>query len=267
MAVNQVIYGGETLIDLRDDTVTPETLAEGITAHTANGERVVGVMIIPTKVSQLENDAGYLTEHQDISGKLDADKLPQAIESALAQAKASGEFKGQPGDSGVHYGAEQPTSDNHPLWIDPNGGESNELLLLINSLIEQKRESFINDSFELDHPVSSYFWTDDARNPKDIFGGRGTWEQITDRFLLAAGSEYSAGSTGGEATHVLTIDEMPSHTHIAKGWAAVVDGSGSYKTLGAEGKSRTYSPDPAGGDQAHNNMPPYLAAYCWKRVA
>lgn len=56
---------------------------------------------IPTKVSQLNNDAGYLTDHQDISGKLDADKLPDAIEDALAQAAASGEFDGKPGDDGI----------------------------------------------------------------------------------------------------------------------------------------------------------------------
>lgn len=68
---------------------------------------------VPTKVSAFANDTGYLTsvpseyiteselnekgyltEHQDISGKLDADKLPEAINSALAQAKASGEFDG-----------------------------------------------------------------------------------------------------------------------------------------------------------------------------
>lgn len=101
MAINQVIYGGETLIDLRNDTVTPETLAEGVTAHAASGEEVVGTMVIPTKVSQLENDAGYLTQHQDISGKLDADKLPQAINTALAQAKASGEFDGEDGVSPI----------------------------------------------------------------------------------------------------------------------------------------------------------------------
>lgn len=55
---------------------------------------------LPTKVSQLENDKGYLTEHQDISGKLDASKLPEAVNTALAQAKASGEFKGDPGADG-----------------------------------------------------------------------------------------------------------------------------------------------------------------------
>lgn len=52
---------------------------------------------LPTKVSELENDAGYLTEHQDISGKLDAAKLPEAINTALAQAKESGEFDGKAG--------------------------------------------------------------------------------------------------------------------------------------------------------------------------
>lgn len=62
---------------------------------------------VPTKVSQLQNDKGYLTEHQDISGKLDADRLPEAVNNALAQAKANGEFDGDPGAPGVtpHIGA------------------------------------------------------------------------------------------------------------------------------------------------------------------
>ena len=55
---------------------------------------------VPTKVSAFQNDAGYLTQHQDISGKLDASKLPEAINTALAQAKASGEFEGPKGDPG-----------------------------------------------------------------------------------------------------------------------------------------------------------------------
>lgn len=55
---------------------------------------------VPTKVSAFENDKRYLTEHQDISGKLDANKLPEAIDTALAQAKASGEFDGEDGSDG-----------------------------------------------------------------------------------------------------------------------------------------------------------------------
>lgn len=55
---------------------------------------------IPTKTSELENDSGFLTEHQDISGKLDADKLPEAIDTALAEAKESGAFDGADGAPG-----------------------------------------------------------------------------------------------------------------------------------------------------------------------
>lgn len=56
---------------------------------------------IPTKTSELENDSGFLTEHQDISGKLDAEKLPEAINTALAEAKESGAFDGKDGADGA----------------------------------------------------------------------------------------------------------------------------------------------------------------------
>ena len=55
---------------------------------------------VPTKTSELENDSGFLTEHQDISGKLDTEKLPEAIDTALAQAKESGVFDGKDGTPG-----------------------------------------------------------------------------------------------------------------------------------------------------------------------
>lgn len=44
MAVNKIIYGGNTLVDLTSDTVTANDLAEGITATAADGNKVVGVM-------------------------------------------------------------------------------------------------------------------------------------------------------------------------------------------------------------------------------
>lgn len=43
MAVNEVIYGGETLISLKGDTVTADDLAKGVTAHNAAGEVVTGL--------------------------------------------------------------------------------------------------------------------------------------------------------------------------------------------------------------------------------
>lgn len=44
MAVNKVVYGNNTLIDLTSDTVTAETLAEGVTAHDASGAAILGTM-------------------------------------------------------------------------------------------------------------------------------------------------------------------------------------------------------------------------------
>ncbi len=42
MATNKVVYGDETLMDISNDSVTEETLGEGVTAHNADGERITG---------------------------------------------------------------------------------------------------------------------------------------------------------------------------------------------------------------------------------
>lgn len=44
MAISKVVYGGHTLVDLTSDTVKPEVLSKGYTAHGADGEPVVGTM-------------------------------------------------------------------------------------------------------------------------------------------------------------------------------------------------------------------------------
>lgn len=120
------------------------------------------------------------------------------------------------------------------------------------------------------YPVGSIYMSVNSANPKTLFGG--TWVQIKDRFLLAAGTTYKAGATGGEATHTLTESEMPSHNHAVyfpNDGAADHSAPGNYpdgpsdSTYYAVG-SYTSS---VGGGGAHNNMPPYLAVYVWKRTA
>lgn len=119
------------------------------------------------------------------------------------------------------------------------------------------------------YPVGSIYMSLSSTDPKTLFGG--TWERLKDRFLLAAGDRYSAGATGGEATHTLTKDEMPSHNH----YAAINGGTDSYgqnrTTIGsfankAQGYSDSSTIFATGGGEAHNNMPPYLAVYMWKRT-
>lgn len=138
----------------------------------------------------------------------------------------------------------------------------------------------VTDLINTIYPVGSIYMSVNSTNPSVLFGG--TWEQIKDTFLLASGDTYANGSTGGEATHTLTENEMPSHTHTqnahthtigslirydinGKGAASVGDGYGNsnnYKT-----GSTTATNQNTGGGQAHNNMPPYLTVYMWKRTA
>lgn len=78
------------------------------------GAVTITVPTVPTKVSAFENDKGYLTQHQDISGKLDTSALPTAINTALEQAKASGEFDGEDGYTpvkGKDYYTEADTAE------------------------------------------------------------------------------------------------------------------------------------------------------------
>ena len=146
------------------------------------------------------------------------------------------------------------------------------------------------------YPVGSIYMSVNAASPAVLFGG--TWERIKDTFLLSAGDAYAAGATGGEAAHTLTVDEMPNHDHAVYGMRAShtlntrnrlvlqddgnmvvysssnavkfnassteTSGSVSYRAwqAGIDGTSGN-----KGGDQAHNNMPPYLAVYVWKRTA
>ena len=52
MAISKVTYAGNTLIDLTGDTVAPENLLSGTTAHAANGEEITG--IVEDKKGELE---------------------------------------------------------------------------------------------------------------------------------------------------------------------------------------------------------------------
>ena len=134
---------------------------------------------------------------------------------------------------------------------------------------------------DLIYPVGSIYMSVNATNPKELFGG--TWERITDTFLLAAGETYEAGSVGGEATHKLTVPEMPIHDHPISGNGNASGLGTTYNAITMQGSA--YPNDPAlvrggdytgngyayinkrGGDKPHNNMPPYLAVYTWKRTA
>ncbi|HIX84936.1 MAG TPA: hypothetical protein H9979_10460, partial [Candidatus Megamonas gallistercoris] len=146
------------------------------------------------------------------------------------------------------------------------------------------------------YPVGSIYMSVLSTNPAELFG-IGTWEAMpAGRVLLAQGqsdwgTNYAAGSTGGEATHQLTVGELAKHTHTANasldgnhrhllsyhdgdgtGQATARVGSGGEPAWREEGcqYSGTHGHsiviDNIGSSQPHNNMPPYLSVYIWKRV-
>ena len=114
------------------------------------------------------------------------------------------------------------------------------------------------------YPVGSIYISVNSTSPASLFGG--TWEILNDVFLLAAGSYADAGTFGGEAAHTLTVDEMPAHSHSVPNMSGYDTGT---EWVGQNGTAapQTRSTNINGGGAAHNNMPPYMAVYMWKRVA
>lgn len=160
------------------------------------------------------------------------------------------------------------TSKNDKFNLDSEGN------LTVNSLTisDSNNNSLSFEAiFNRIYPVGSIYISTNDINPSTLFTG--TWEKIENRFLLASGSSYQLGSTGGEATHKLTINELPSHTHNASAGQFISTSpnvtpgtlmsfdSGQYKRYSMNSTSST------GGNKAHNNMPPYLVVSIYKRIS
>lgn len=115
------------------------------------------------------------------------------------------------------------------------------------------------------HPIGSIYMSFENVSPATLYGG--SWERVKDRFLLAAGDRYSIGEAGGSATVTLTVDQIPPHSHSSFGyWQEGTDGT----SAGCENLSDSEEPiqtGTTGGGQPHDNMPPYITCYVWKRVA
>ena len=118
-------------------------------------------------------------------------------------------------------------------------------------------------------PVGSIYLSASEISPETLFGG--TWEQVKDRFLLAAGDTYSLGSTGGQAEHTLTVQELPSHGHgYTYTGQSSTTGTGAVRLVNPGGTVNAYTGEKdgrTGGGQPHSNMPPYLAVNIWRRTA
>ena len=241
----------------------------------------------PETVGGLVEDAvaKYLTEHPATTGATEKEAAQIAANTAALDTKLSTDGYGT-GDL-----AKIPVVDKsgnlavRSVHLLVEGGA-----LVLRGAVGQILASITQDELKdllgvsgsgttvLDmYPVGSIYQTTSSTfNPQTAWGG--TWERIKDRFLLAAGDTYAGGSTGGEATHKLTVQELPSHRHVmivnnegsSSSWVPQFDGY-VIKTDCVTQSKKNYqaklAQNGAGLDQAHNNMPPYLAVYIWKRTA
>lgn len=142
------------------------------------------------------------------------------------------------------------------------------------------------------YPIGSVYISTQAINPGVLFGGK--WEQTAkSRCIMGAGanvantdntwgsyaaSSYNwvAGSRIGEPSHLLTQAEMPSHTHSSvyrhtgtddSNFSGHIDNSVEANDTGTDRRKDQLTTGSAGGNTAHNNLPPIEVYYIWKRVS
>lgn len=123
------------------------------------------------------------------------------------------------------------------------------------------------------YPIGSIYQSTAPTNPTTFMGG--VWERFGNGRVLVGVDEAdadfnTANKTGGEKTHTLTIDEMPSHSH--RQYVSANNGNDSIRRdWSSDGASKAYDQGMetgrAGGNRPHNNLQPYVTLYRWRRIA
>lgn len=131
----------------------------------------------------------------------------------------------------------------------------------------QTLQTWADNYWKTIYPVGAIYQSMSTTSPASLFGG--SWNPINGVFLLSNSDTYSNDDTGGETAVMLTIDTIPSHKHTM-GNCMHANG---YSVMGSGDRSSFYSTSQnletgyAGGNKAHNNMPPYLVCSMWRRVS
>lgn len=168
-------------------------------------------------------------------------------------------------------------TDNYVGFINDDNEQSSEGRFYFSNKQWHHEATF----FDKIYPIGSVHITTNSVNPSNYFDGE--WERIQDTFLLASGTTYENGTTGGSATVTLTSAQsgVPAHSHKYQDYnttytlkttnrkpgTSTAVAYGTSLTAGGGATERTSSNNTAANaSQAHNNMPPYLAVYMWERV-
>ena len=137
------------------------------------------------------------------------------------------------------------------------------------------------DIIDIIYPIGCIYMSFNNTDPGTLYEGT-EWEQIEGKVLVSVDSNdeelNTSNITGGEKYHILTTNELPSHSHIlheirsdneASGYGLTPPGqpSGFSNRVIVDQNSTKRSTNAAGGGSAHNNMPPYVTVYMWKRIS
>lgn len=263
-----------------DDSITIAFTGTVDNANNAMKSRqdYLGQNIHETYIKNIQGNNNKLTivKGNDVSSIINIDNVPNAI-------KTTQDSRGQKIDT--TYIKNISVSDN-TLTVYKGDGSATNLDII---------------SFDQIYPIGAIYMSTVSTNPATLFK-IGNWEALpAGRVLLAQGTStwgvnYSAGSTGGEDKHTLTVSESAPHNHTGNattsgsththaltmrashgksgngGVPRFGDGDiwSDYKTqnLSAAGEhSHAITINNSGGGQAHNNMQPYLSVYMWKRTS
>lgn len=119
------------------------------------------------------------------------------------------------------------------------------------------------------YPVGSVYMSTNSTSPETLFGG--SWTKIQGRFLWATNN--TPMTTGGSRTtdeHILTIAEIPPHTHTYQAhWGYNRPAGSSLSWMLNDTDYNDYATSSTGGRQGHSHtyMPPYFEVYMWYRTA
>lgn len=195
--------------------------------------------------------------------------------------------------SHIHFCSDSGSDEGIDEGIDEDPIETETVYNVseIGYSVSVRRES-TNAIADIIYPIGSIYMNINDIPPSVLFGGY--WERLQDRFLLGAGTSYSGGSTGGAASVTLTANQSGlkahghgmahNHNHRHKhygNWSIGTGSSDAYvqsanrKTTAvyteydntASSKTTTDNNTASNASEAHNNMPPYLTVYMWKRIA
>ena len=227
---------------VQNKVITGALNGKANSSHTHTKSEITDFPSIPSKTSDLTNDSGFIT----------SSSLPTKTSDLTNDGDGSNVF----------------VKDNDSRLSDAR-----------TPLAHTHLSSDVTDLIDVIYPVGSIYMSVNSVNPSTLFGG--TWEQIEDKFLLASGTSYSNGETGGSEDAVVV-----NHNHLIQNedyyfvgkkktdsagtkrvnvptsgtnYAYVSSGNNAFGNFGTTNK--------IGESGTGKNMPPYLAVNIWKRTA